>query len=50
MALPMPTIRVTSGGSSPYCVATIAPPICGPIAASNSVTCATVPVAPSTFR
>ncbi|WP_342727337.1 hypothetical protein AAFG07_11325 [Bradyrhizobium sp. B097] len=36
--MPRPTIRDTKGGLRPCCTATIAPPICGPIAASNSVT------------
>jgi hypothetical protein len=36
--MPTPTISETSGGLSPCWIATIAPPICGPIAASNNVT------------
>src|ERR1700722_6665605 len=41
--IPTPTIRVINGALSPYCMATMAPPIWGPIAASNSVTRVTVP-------
>src|SRR5215203_561729 len=37
-SVPTPTISVTSGGLSPYWIATIEAPICGAIADSNRVT------------
>ena len=46
--VPIPTMRVTKGGLSPCWMAMIDAPICGAIAASNSMTCSVSPACPST--